>query len=71
MVDNELDPNYLFHLSMNGANMNLAFHEKLFRYIRDHLDKSFFNLGTCSLHPVLTAFRLGITSLSFGLLSVS
>ena len=67
MVHNELDPNYLLHLSMNGLNVNVAFQEKLFKYIRDHLDKSFLSLGTFSLQPVHTAFRRGITSLSFDL----
>ena len=64
MLDNELVPNYLLHLGMDGPNVNLAFQEKLSKYLRDNLDKSFLNLGTCSLHPVHTAFRRGITSMS-------
>ena len=64
MLDNELDPNYLLHLGMDGPNVNLAFQEKLSKYLGDNLDKSFLNLGTCSLHPVHTAFRRGIASMS-------
>ena len=47
--------------------MNLAFQEKLSKHLSDNLDKSFLNLGTCSLHPVHTAFHGGITSMSFNL----
>ena len=47
--------------------MNLAFQEKLSKHLRDNLDKSFLNLGTCSLHPAHTDFRRGITSMSFDL----
>ena len=67
MLDNEIDPNYLLHLGMDGPNVNLAFQEKLSKYLRDNLDKSFLNLGTCSLHPVHTAFRRGIISMSYEL----
>ena len=66
-MGNELDPNYLLHLSMNGSNVNLALQEKLSKHLRDNLGKSFLNLGTCSLHPVHISFRRGITSMSFDL----
>ena len=66
-VDNELDSNYLLPRSMNGPNLNLVFQEKLSKHLRDNLDKSFLNLGTCSLHPVHTAFRWGTKSMSFNL----
>ena len=67
VVDNELDSNYLLPRSMNGPNLNLVFQEKLSKYLRDNLDKSFLSLGTCSLHPVHTAFCRGTKSMSFNL----
>ena len=36
--DNELGPNYLLHLSMDGPNVNLAFQEKLSKHLRANLD---------------------------------
>ena len=62
---NLIDPIYLLHPSMDGPNVNLAFQEKLSKHLRDNLDKPFFNLAT--LHFVHTAFRWGITSMSFDL----
>ena len=47
--------------------LTLAFQEKLSQHTRDNLDKSFLNLSTCSLHPVYTAFRRGITNIFFDL----
>ena len=47
--------------------LTLAFQEKLSQHTRDNLDKSFLNLSTCSLHPVYTAFRWGITNIFFNL----
>ena len=67
VVDNEFDTNSLLHLSMDGPNVNLAFQEKLSKHLRDNLNKSFVNLGTCSLHSVHPAFHRGITSVSFNL----
>ena len=66
VVDNELDPNYLL-FTMDEPNVNLVSHEKLSKHLRDNLAKSFLNLGTCSLHPMHTAFCQGITSISFDL----
>ena len=67
VVDNEFDTNSLLHLSMDGPNVNLALQEKLSKHLRDNLNKSFVNLGTCSLHSVHPAFHRGITSVSFNL----
>ena len=66
VVDNELDPNCLLHLSTDGPNVNLAFQEKLLsEHLRDNLDKLFLNLFTSSLNPVHTTLRQGITSMYF------
>ena len=64
-VGNELDSNYLLPRIMNGPNSNLVFQEKLSKHLRDNLDKSFLNLGTCSLHLVHAAFCWGTKSMSF------
>ena len=54
MVDSELDPNYLLHLSMDGPNVNLAFKDKLSKHLKDHLHKSFLNPGACLLFTPCT-----------------
>ena len=65
MMEMELDTKYLLHLGMDGPNVNLCFQEKLMKALKESLDKTFLNLGTCSLHPVHTAFRKGIKSMSY------
>ena len=64
MADNELNPDYLLHLGMDGPSTNLAFQRKLGEALDKTHKTSFLNLGTCSLHPVHTAFRKGITSMA-------
>ena len=51
------------------SNMNLVFQEKLFKHLRDNLDKSFLNLGSCFLNHVHTTFRRGIVGGSRGSLT--
>ena len=52
---------------MDGPHVNKCFQEKLLGDLEKELDTSFLKLGTCSLHPVHTAFRRGIQRLSFDL----
>ena len=52
---------------MDGPHVNKCFQEKLLCDLEKELDTSFLKLGTCSLHPVHTAFRKGIKELSFWL----
>ena len=65
MNDLGLDSNFLLQLAMDGPNVNTCFQEKLLKDLEEELDKSVLKLGTCSLHPVHTAFRKGINKLSF------
>lgn len=64
MDENQLDPNFLLHLGMDGPATNLAFQRKLSAHLEKNNSTSFLDLDTCSLHPVHTAFRNGITSMS-------
>lgn len=61
----DLDSNFLLHVGMDGPNVNLAFERKLQEHLQSQYDTSFLSLGTCSLHPVHTAFRNGMKALSF------
>ena len=61
----ELDSNFLLHLGMDGHHVNKCFQENFLGDLEKELDTSFLKLGTCSLHPVHTAFRKGIKELSF------
>ena len=57
----------ILHLGMGSPNMNKCFKEMFFSDLEGELDKSFLKLGTCSLHPVHSAFRKGAKMLSFHL----
>ena len=61
-----LDTRYLLHIGMDGPNVNLAFSRKLDEMLSKK-DISFFNIGTCSLHPVHTAFKNDLSELDFNL----
>ena len=56
-----LDDNLLLHLGMDGPNVNLRFEKEL----SSHLSKSSEALGSCSLHPVHTAFKKGLEEMGF------
>ena len=59
-----LDTRYLLHIGMDGPNVNLAFSRKLDEMLSKK-DISFLNIGTCSLHPVHTAFINGLSEMDF------
>ena len=48
---------------MDGPNINLSFKKNILTKLEE--DMNFLKLGTCSRHPVYTAFRKGITKISF------
>ena len=48
---------------MDGPNVNLSFEKKLRRSMESDFNTSFLDMGTCSLHPVHTAFRKGVLKL--------
>ena len=50
---------------MDGPNVNLSFEDKLTQKLSE-VDTSFLKLGSCSLHPVHTAFHKGIKQLFQG-----
>ena len=50
---------------MDGPNVNLSFEKKLQSIMETTYETGFLNFGTCSLHPVHTAFRKGIKKLDF------
>ena len=60
----KLDNNLLLHLGMDGPKVNISFETKLKEEFRKE-NSSFLNLGTCSLHPVHTAFKTGLQELNF------
>ena len=55
-----LDCSFLFHLEMDGPNVNLSFKEKLIGHLKGETGKHDLKLGPCSLHPVHTAFWEGV-----------
>ena len=50
---------------MDGPNVNLSFKDKLTQKLSE-VDTSFLKLGSCSLHPVHSAFQKGIKQLFQG-----
>ena len=60
-----LDSSLLLHLGMDGPNVNLSFERKLIDSLESEVRTSILKLGSCSLHPVHTAYRKGIAKISF------
>ena len=61
----KLDNSYLLRLVMDGPSVNKAFEKKLSEKLHNEIDKSFINVGTCSLHIVHNSFRKAITTFDF------
>ena len=61
----DIDSKFLLHFGMEGPNVNLPFEDKLTQKLSE-VDTSFLNLGSCSLHPVHSAFQKGIKQLFQG-----
>ena len=57
-----LNSGYLLHFGMDGPNVNLAFENKMSTLLSQS-NTGFLKLGSCSLHPVHTAFANGIKKL--------
>ena len=60
-----LNSDHLLHLGMDGPNVNKKFSKILAKEFDESNQSQFLDLGTCSLHPVHTAFRKGISKLQF------
>ena len=56
----KLDSSFVFHLGMDGPKVNLSFQEKLIDNLKGETGTNILKLGSCSLHPVHTAFEKGI-----------
>ena len=54
-----LDSSMLLHFGMDGSNTNLSFERKMAKYLEE-MNTTFLMIGTCSLHPVHSAFSKGI-----------
>lgn len=61
----DLDSSFLLHLGMDGPNVNLSFQRKLIDNLTSEHGTSILKLGSCSLHPVHTAYRKGIAKIPF------
>ena len=58
----DIDSKFLLNFGMYGPNVNLSFEDKLTQKLPE-VDTSFLKLGSCSLHPVHSAFQMGIKQL--------
>lgn len=63
--DNNLDTRKLLQVSMDGPSVNLSFQRKLNTHLASQGISELINIGTCSLHPVHTAFMKGIDKIEF------
>ena len=52
-----LDSYFLLYLGMDGPNVSLSFEVKLIYNLKGETSRHILKLGSCSLHPVHTAFR--------------
>ena len=60
-----LDSGYLLHFGMDGPNVNRSFEKKMCTHFAE-MNTSFLRIGSCSLHPVHTAFGRGIKTFFLG-----
>ncbi|XP_066933369.1 uncharacterized protein [Clytia hemisphaerica] len=60
-----LNDHLLLQMGMDGPNVNLAFEKILQKKIKTNSSAEILQLGTCSLHPVHSAFRKGLSELDF------
>ena len=61
-----LDGEHLLHIGKDGPNVNLKFEDDLCDELHEKEETTILNLGSCSLHPVHTAFKKGLQELDFG-----
>ena len=52
----DIDFKFLLHFGMDEPNVNLSFEDKLTQKLCE-VDTSFLKLGSCSLHPIHSAFQ--------------
>ena len=56
---------FLVHVGMDGPNANLKFEKELEAALKSVHDMRILRLGTCSLHPVHSAFKKWVEKLNF------
>jgi len=56
------DSSMLLHYGMDGPNTNVSFEKKMAKYLEE-MNTTFLMIGTCSLHPVHSAFSKGVKKL--------
>jgi len=61
----KLDDKLLLHLGMDGPNVNLRIERELADHLSKNCEAQFLQLGSCSLHPVHTAFKKGLEEMDF------
>ena len=60
-----LKESFLIYVVMDGPNVNLKFEKELEAVLKSVHDTGILGLGTCSLHPVHSAFKKGLENLNF------
>jgi hypothetical protein len=61
-----LSTQFLLHIGMDGPNVNLKFQRNILTAVSNAENPSeILEIGTCTLHPVSTAFKKGLQKLSF------
>lgn len=63
--DENLDMRKLLQFSMDGPNVNLSFLRKMNSHLLEKGVDKLIDIGSCSLHPVHTAFTKGVEKLPF------
>jgi len=63
--DQNLDAQKLLQCSMDGPNVNVSFQRKINATLVEQGGAKLIDIGTCSLHPVHTAFTNGVEVLPF------
>jgi hypothetical protein len=63
--DHNLDISHLLQFSMDGPNVNLSFKQKFNSVLASKGFSQLVDIGTCSLHPLHTAFTKGVEKLPF------
>ncbi|KAG4075503.1 hypothetical protein HA402_003328 [Bradysia odoriphaga] len=56
---------YVLHLMMDGPNVNKKFHRELEEDLKQLYGKYILKTSTCSLHPIHTAFKKGLSKIAF------
>ena len=53
----DLNPNYMYQISMDGPNVNLKFYDCVVKQREENEQHTLVNIGTCGLHTIHGAFK--------------